>query len=807
MNNLGMGASLQFVDKNEHMASFNKEHVNYLKRIEESIDSVAYMNSLMTEFDMPVAVAKETEPFYKTFNTHLKENRAQEPQTYLDELETHVKEKSEKLRASNRTLSELRAKSATCREYIGGLEQIKPAIPDNFSLYADSSAEDSDSVAKFVYLCGVIKLDHKLKLMKGLWRTTRGNSLTEFYDIDPAKDDKGNFMELDNKGLPVFKTVFWVCYATGGSGTMTKRIRKLAEQFSAVFYSVPAEQKGFEDEITNQKETLRGLTKVTEETTHHLVGELEFLSASKFDSGVSYIEEMKMILLKERCIYENLDKPRSTDGGKLWHGSIWIPKYDADKVKAGLDNMIYSKDVKSHEKAILREKNWREMAHPPSPPTHFVVNEFTAPFQDIVTTYGVPRYREVNPGLWTCVSFPYQFGVMFGDIGHGGLLFLAGICLVVFNKQLKYGPLHAALYYRWLFFLMGGFAFFCGLTYNDFFAVPLRLFGSCYDEDFARHHEGCSVWMGIDPIWYQTKDEVAFINSLKMKLSIVIGVIHMSWGVLMRLFNNIHFDDWLSLIFEFIPYIVFFMCTFGYMVVCIIIKWTTNWDGMQPPPIINIYTAAGNAWEGFVLWGDDQGVAQTNFQQTMFLVAICVVPFMLFPKPILQHFVFNKKAPAHAVKADDELEERLMDDGDDVIPEPETHDEHNFAEDMIHQGIETIEFVLGVISNTASYLRLWALSLAHSQLAKVFLDMTIMGGVKAGSFVQVFLGFPIWFFATFAVLMCMDQMECFLHALRLHWVEFQNKFFKGDGYAFKPLSFEKYSVNGLVELSERQIQK
>jgi V-type H+-transporting ATPase subunit a len=115
-------------------------------------------------------------------------------------------------------------------------------------------------------------------------------------------------------------------------------------------------------------------------------------------------------------------------------------------------------------------------------------------------------------------------------------------------------------------------------------------------------------------------------------------------------------------------------------------------------------------------------------------------------------------------------------------------EEHSFSEVLIHQCIETIEFVLGMVSNTASYLRLWALSLAHTELAQVFWEKTMRVAINSNNGLFVFLAYSIFAVVTAAVLLAMDLLECFLHALRLHWVEFQNKFFKADGTRFTPFT-------------------
>ena len=133
-----------------------------------------------------------------------------------------------------------------------------------------------------------------------------------------------------------------------------------------------------------------------------------------------------------------------------------------------------------------------------------------------------------------------------------------------------------------------------------------------------------------------------------------------------------------------------------------------------------------------------------------------------------------------------------------VVAAKKRHNSEEAVSDIIvQQVIHTIEYVLGCISHTASYLRLWALSLAHSQLAEVFFDQLIGISLKmdtgntaltaAIGGLSLLVTYGGWFGATIGVLCAMEALSAYLHCLRLAWIEFNSKFFAAEGYLFEPL--------------------
>ena len=120
--------------------------------------------------------------------------------------------------------------------------------------------------------------------------------------------------------------------------------------------------------------------------------------------------------------------------------------------------------------------------------------------------------------------------------------------------------------------------------------------------------------MGFDPAVYQSQTEVGFINSFKMKLSVIVGVAHMTLGILMKGVNSLYFKNYLDFFFDFLPQLIFMEVTFGYMCIAIIMKWLKDWgDGSNAPSIISLFINMGETEPGSQLYGDSQGVYQTHF--------------------------------------------------------------------------------------------------------------------------------------------------------------------------------------------------
>ncbi|XP_019199208.1 PREDICTED: V-type proton ATPase subunit a1-like [Ipomoea nil] len=774
---LGQLGHLQFRDLNADKSPFQRTFVNQVKRCAEMSRKLRFFKDQIHKAGLLPSP-----------------NPASEPDIELEELEVQLVEheheliemnaNSEKLHQSYNELLEFKMILQKAGEFLvtqshapdQGTELNENVhsnnnFADTASLLEQELRPELSSQSGIRFISGIICKSKVLRFERMLFRATRGNMLfNQAVADDQILDPTSNEM--------VEKIVFVVFFS--GEQARTK-ILKICEAFGASCYPVP------EDTVKRRQITLEVLSRLTElETT--LDAGLRHRDKALTSIGFQLTKWANMVR-REKAVYDTLNMLNFDVTKKCLVGEGWCPMFAKAKIQETLQRATF--DSNSQVGIIFHVMDAVE-----SPPTYFRTNHFTNAFQEIVDAYGVAKYQEANPAVYTVITFPFLFAVMFGDWGHGICLLLGALFLIARENKLgsqKLGSFMEMLFGgRYVLLLMSIFSIYCGLIYNEFFSVPFHIFGnSAYKCRDATCSDARSVGLikysdpypfGVDPSWRGSRSELPFLNSLKMKLSILLGIAQMNLGIMLSYFNARFFNSSLDIKYQFVPQMIFLNSLFGYLSLLIVVKWCTGSQADLYHVMIYMFLSPfEDLGENKLFWG------QSVLQVILLLLALVAVPWMLFPKPFILKRLHTERFQGRTYRM---LGSSELDNEEEPDSAREHREEFNFSEVFVHQMIHSIEFVLGAVSNTASYLRLWALSLAHSELSTVFYEKVLLLAWGYDNLIIRLVGLAVFAFATAFILLMMETLSAFLHALRLHWVEFQNKFYHGDGYKFKPFSFE-----------------
>lgn len=773
---LGELGLLQFRDLNDDKSPFQRTFVNQVKRCAEMSRKLRFFKdqihragllssalpTLQPDVDLEALEIQLAEHEHELIEMNANSEKLQ--QTYNELLEF----KMVLQKAGSFLLSGKSYETAEGRELD---ENVYPSdYPESASLLEQATQPGPSNLAGLRFISGIIPKSKVLLFERMLFRATRGNLL---FNQAPADD---LIMDPVSSEM-VEKTVFVVFFS--GEQAKTK-ILKICEAFGANCYPVP-------EDLTKQSQiTQEVLSRLSELETTLDVG-IRQRNAALHSIGFHLTIWMNMVK-REKAVFDTLNMLNFDVTKKCLVGEGWCPIFAKPQIQEALQRATF--DSNSQVGIIFHVMDAVE-----SPPTYFRTNKFTNAYQEIVDAYGVAKYQEANPAVYTVITFPFLFAVMFGDWGHGICLLLGAMILIAREGKLgsqKLGSFMEMLFGgRYILLLMSLFSIYCGLIYNEFFSVPYHIFGSsayrCRDAACSEAHTiGLIKYrdaypFGVDPSWRGSRSELPFLNSLKMKMSILFGIAQMNLGIILSYFNSIFFSNSIDIRYQFIPQMIFLNSLFGYLSLLIIIKWCTGSQADLYHVMIYMFLSPfDDLGENELFWG------QRPLQIILLLSALVAVPWMLFPKPFILRKLHSERFQGRAYGI---LRSSEMDTDSEPGSARRHEEEFNFSEVFVHQMIHSIEFVLGSVSNTASYLRLWALSLAHSELSTVFYEKVLLLAWGYENIIIRMVGLAVFAFATAFILLMMETLSAFLHALRLHWVEFQNKFYVGDGYKFKPFSF------------------
>ena len=848
---LGATKLVQFVDLNPDLNAFQRAYVSEVKRCDELERKLRFLRGEAEKAEVPVATASssgdeasESSSLLRTSSYSL--NSGMQLHMSLDDLDTHLSTLEGNLHTLNENLTILDTASAELEELDALLDATADFFDDNGGgMRVESDAGPSGGLmggnvapllsSHLSSVAGLLPSAQMARFERLLFRATRGNMILRQRATEYPMRDPGT-------GEDVAKTMFVIFFQ---GETLQEKVTKICESFGANLYATPEsadERIHLRAEVQERLDDLDATIASTKEQIHSSLGNV----------GES-LEEWEALVSREKAVYHEMNKFKSDVSAKALVAHAWTPVWADPTIEQALSegssragasvSAFFSVVETSAPPPTYFVTNkytagfqalidaYGMASYQEANPGVFALVTFPVLFGIMFGDVGHGIILTLFAGM--VVAFEKKIGnaaipEMARTLFNGRYLILAmGVMSI-----------YAGLLYNDCF----------GLSLDLFGTNWSR------PEDGDAHllNPDRVYPFGIDPGWAGSTNKLQFYNSFKMKFSIIVAVTQMTLGIFCALSNYLYRKDTLSIMTIIVPELLFLWSLFGYMVFLIIFKWCVVLDD---PPLILTVTLDVFLKFGSLPPKDKMFSGQATIQVIIVFVVVVCLPWLLIPKTLIRWLRAKKakQADQHGDGASasllgssssaisqrrrdrahesesrslldstpygagvggldrsdaeySDLEDSSDSDGygggmDALLAGDHGGDGHGghgghggefvLGEEVVHAVIHTIEFALGTISNTASYLRLWALSLAHAQLAEVIWDQLFFRMLKSGNPVLIFGGFAGFAGATIGVLLIMESLSAFLHALRLHWVETMNKHYEGSGVKFIPFSFDR----------------
>ncbi len=588
---------------------------------------------------------------------------------------------------------------------VNDLEKKAPDVIVKAAKVLEEDANTKHSLEEYTALKETLQIASKLNidlsnfgLMKYFYTNLFIINSSDFGEIERSLEGTPIYkFDLESKA----KAAILIISGSKDSDNVLKIMRALNANPFAIpqgFPQVPSEAFSLaESKIKELKAKQKSISK-----------ELAILT-KKIRGDVLALHETSLVA---KDVLETLRKPGGTKRFAVLQG--YIPKKMEKKFK----------QVTNQWMSVTEEINDPETLS--KLPVHLQNPKWVRTYQVITDSQGIPKHGEFDPTWMIALMWPIFYGIMFADMGHGLLLMGLGL-LFKFKGQ--------GMLSRWgmLLAMSGAAGAIAGLLQGEAFGFHLEHLGVFE----SMLHEGGALYsiswiVGAISVAELTFEQVIMI----LKLSIFLGIIHLGWAFILRIYRFWKTGNKTAMYFEAIPNMFMWLGVVAVMMGAI----GSGYD------VMNMYSRIHTEAVPWITVIVGEWAVVWLVVRIAIIVIIASLVLM-----IIGGILHNKKHP---------------DEGGDMVSV--------IMEVLLGKTVECL-------SHTISYARIGIMLLVHAALLLTVNDAyASLGGLDSPTALVLIIGGQLG-------IMMIEGLIVYIQSLRLHLYEFFTKWYDGGSQPFRQI--------------------